>query len=42
MGFFGSFLGHAAVSAINDAKKHDDLCYQLTDYEIDFTDFQNY
>lgn len=39
MGFWGSFLGHEVVSAINDSKKHDDLCYQLTDYEIDFNKY---
>lgn len=39
MGFWGTFLGHAAVSAINDTKKHDDLCKQLTDYELDFNKY---
>lgn len=36
MGFFSSFLGHAAANAISEAnrdtKKHNELCYQLSDY----------
>ncbi len=36
MGFWSSFLGHAAANAINETqketKKHNDLCYQLSDY----------
>ena len=36
MGFWSSFLGHAAANAINEAqketKKHNDMCYQLSDY----------
>ena len=46
MGFWDSFLGHAAANAISeikkderDNKKWNDLFYELSDYETEFTDF---
>ncbi len=43
MGFFSSFLGHAAANAISEAnretKKHNDLCYQLSDYNAELDDY---
>lgn len=43
MGFLDSFLGHVAANAINEAnretKKHNELCYQLSDYEIDLNNY---
>lgn len=43
MGFFDSFLGHTAANIIRDAsretKRHNDLCYQLSDYEAEFDEY---
>ncbi|MBQ3514827.1 MAG: restriction endonuclease [Lachnospiraceae bacterium] len=42
MGFF-DFLGHAAVHAMSDAsketKRHNELCYQLSDYNADLNNY---
>lgn len=43
MGFLSSFFGHAAANAISDAnketKRHNDLCYQLSDYNKYLDDY---
>lgn len=43
MGFWSNFLGHAAANAINEAqketKKHNDMCYQLSDYMEDLNKY---
>lgn len=43
MGFLSSFFGHAAANAINEAnketKKHNELCYQLSDYNKYLDDY---
>ena len=42
MGFF-DFLGHAAVHAMSEAsketKRHNELCYQLSDYDADLNNY---
>lgn len=43
MGFLDSFFGHLVANTINEAnketKKHNELCYQLSDYEIDLNNY---